>query len=54
MDPHTPVVVSVGQVDQRDVEADAIRSPVGLFVGVACLAGDEARGLLTAIGGFGR
>ncbi len=49
MDPRTPVIVGVGQVNQHDVETAAIRSPIGLFVDAARIAGDEAAGLLIAV-----
>jgi acetyl-CoA C-acetyltransferase len=39
-------VVGVGQVNQRDVAPSEARSPVGLFVDAARVAGDESHGLL--------
>jgi acetyl-CoA C-acetyltransferase len=39
-------VVGVGQVNQRDVAPSDARSPVGLFVDAARIAGAESRGLL--------
>jgi acetyl-CoA C-acetyltransferase len=48
IEPRTPVVVGVGQVNQR-AGRDAVRSPVQLFADAARLAGDEARGLLGSV-----
>ena len=46
IDPRTPVVVGVGQCNQRSTPADA-RTPVELFADAATLAGDDAgHGLL--------
>jgi acetyl-CoA C-acetyltransferase len=47
IDPRTPVVVGVGQVNQRVEPAEA-RSPIELFVDAARIADAEARGMLAA------
>lgn len=49
IDPRTPVIVGVGQVAQRDATPESLRSPVGLFVDAARVAGAEAPGLLEAV-----
>ncbi len=49
IDPRTPVIAGVGQVNQTVDIADlsAVRSPVGLLVDAARLADAESRGLLS-------